>query len=76
MIELVKKRQGRYKRDDVKFLLIRKTMPVMKNRLNGENSRLDIAEDNVIEMEDTAINTSQNETESKILEKKWTELDQ
>lgn len=72
MIEIIREREGRYKRDNVKFLVIGNTMSVMRNALCGENSRLDFAEGNVSETEDKPPKMKQREKKLKTKQNKQT----
>ena len=42
-------------------------MSQVKNTLKGKSSRLDIAEEKISELEDTVLETIQNETQKNIL---------
>ena len=70
MIEIVKEREGRYERDNVKFPVPRNTVPGMRNALNGENSRLDFAGDSVSETEDKPPKMKQREKRLKTKQNK------
>ena len=58
--EHVKQRHRRQKKTQIKFLGMKTAMYDMKNILNVTNSRLDIVEENISELEEIAIETIHN----------------